>query len=451
MSAPILVVGATGNVGRAVVDALRREGLRVRATTRHGENGDVDGVETVPLDLYDPKTFRAALAGVDGLFLLRPPSIVRVGSTLHVLIDAAAEEGVGHVVFSSVAGAERNPFVPHHRIEGHLRSAAPGWTILRPGFFAQNLGDAYRSDIAVDDRLHVPAGDGRVAFVDVRDLADVVAEIFRDPTPHRGMAYTLTGPRAFTFGEAAQVLTSALDRPIRYEPATVAGYVRHLRARGLPTGQIAVQLILHLTLRSGDAARVDPTLAQLLGREGRPLDEYIADHRALWRRDAPKGRTGSPVPLVERIHPPDAVMHWVNPVMRRLLVSRAHGLVSRQLLILHYTGRRTGVPYDVPVGYRHEDRALEVLTNSGWRVNFRGGRSIEVTLHGHRRAAHAVLIDDPETVATTYRRLIDDMGMQRAQRRLGIRVNAAREPTLRELADAVDRLGMSIVRLELTT
>lgn len=285
MTGPVLVVGAGGNVGGATVEALRARGIGVRAGVRHpGATAEVPGVEPVALDLFDPATFGAAVAGAAGLFLLRPPPVARVGPTLNALTDAAVRAGVGHVVFVSVAGADSNRVVPHHRVETHLARRAPSWTILRPGFFAQNLADAYRRDVVDDDRIHVPAGDGRVAFVDTRDIGEVAAAVLAEPGPHRGRGYTLTGPAAVTFDEVADVLSRVLGRAIRYEPATVPGYVAHLRRRGLPLAQVAVQTVLHTGLRRGDAAAVDPTLERLLGRPGRSIGEYVRDHADTWAR-----------------------------------------------------------------------------------------------------------------------------------------------------------------------
>ncbi len=139
------------------------------------------------------------------------------------------------------------------------------------------------TDIREDDRLFVPAGQGRVAFVDVRDLGEVAAHVFADPAPHRGRGYLLTGPVAVTFDEVASELSRVLDRPIEYVPAGVVSYARHLRGRGLPLPAVVVQTILHVGLRRGDAEAVDPTLADLLGRPPRSIVDYIVDHAELWR------------------------------------------------------------------------------------------------------------------------------------------------------------------------
>ncbi len=155
-------------------------------------------------------------------------------------------------------------------------------------------------------------------------------------------------------------------------------------------------------------------------------------------------------PAVERVTPPLLLVKLANPVMRRLLASPLHGVVSAQLLLLHFTGRRTGRRYIVPTGYHDLDGVPSVLTNSGWRLNFRGGADIEVTLRGRRRPARAILIEDPATVTDVYQGMIDRLGWQAAQRRLGIRINVGRPPTRDELVEAVRKSGLSIVRLDLS-
>ncbi len=269
----ILVTGASGNVGREVVRALSERSIPRRAPTRRGQPA---------FDFEDECTWDAILEGIDRLFLLRPPPIADTKGTLNPFLDRAWAAGVEHVVFLSVAGADTNRWVPHHSVERHLIESNQSWTILRPGFFAQNLVDAYRRDILEDDRLYVPAGQGAVAFVDLHDIGDLAADIFEAPAPHRRRAYTLTGPEALTFDEVARILTAALGRPIGYEPASVLGYARHLHRRGLPVAQVAVQCVLHVGLRFGQAATVDPTLRELLGRPPRTVADMVRDHASVW-------------------------------------------------------------------------------------------------------------------------------------------------------------------------
>lgn len=280
---PVLVTGATGNLGGAALQSLLAAGFSVRAGVRDVGRWRRRDVEAVRLDLTDPRTFHAALDGASAVFLVRPPAVARVGPTLNRLVDRAVTAGVGHVVFASVAGADTNPLVPHHRVETHLQRSGAAHTILRPGFFAQNLGDSYRADIRDDDRLHVPAGDGRIAFIDVRDIGDVTAAVLAEPSHHAGRGHHLTGPQAVTFAEVADLLTRRLGREITDEPATATEYVRHLRRRQLPWGRVAVQTLLHLGLRRGDAEPVTDTVAELLGRPPRTLDDYVTDHLHLWR------------------------------------------------------------------------------------------------------------------------------------------------------------------------
>lgn len=286
---PFLVTGATGHVGREVAVALLQSGAEVIAACR--DPADVAGLvaagaAAVRFDFNDRSRWSEALEGIRGLFLMRPPAIADVANNLLPFIDAAQAAGVEHVVFLSVAGAGSNRWVPHRKVEDHLRARGDGFTNLRPGFFAQNLQSSYQEDIASDDRIYVPAGSGLVNWIDVRDVAAVAACILLSPKAHRGQSYTLTGPGPVAWAQVEAALSRALSRPIRYQPASVWGYARHLHRRGLPPGAIAVQTILHFLLRFGQGAGMDPALEQLLGRPGRGIEAYIAEFAHLWAKKA---------------------------------------------------------------------------------------------------------------------------------------------------------------------
>jgi hypothetical protein len=145
---------------------------------------------------------------------------------------------------------------------------------------------------------------------------------------------------------------------------------------------------------------------------------------------------------VERRHPPRVLMRLINPLMRRVV---GRGRAGKQLLLLHYIGRRTGRQYDVPAGYHVVDGVIAVLTNSGWRHNFAGGRDIEITWNGVRRPAHVVLCDDPAEVAEVYARLIEELGTDRAARRLGLKFNVDRTPDREELKACMQTSRLSIL------
>lgn len=138
-------------------------------------------------------------------------------------------------------------------------------------------------------------------------------------------------------------------------------------------------------------------------------------------------------------------MRWVNPLGRRLI---ARGIGGAELLVLHFTGRRSGRRFDVPAGYRMIDGAVCVFTDGRWRHNFAGGRDVEVTLSGQRRPMRAFLYSDPDTVAQVYTRLIDEHGLVWARRHLGMRMTVRRPPTREELREMIARSGLSIIRLE---
>ena len=214
---------------------------------------------------------------------MRPPQISDTKKFFRPFINAMSDAGVDHVAFLSLMGVNRA--MPHWRIEQDLRASTLPWTFLRPSFFAQNLGGAYRADIRDHDRIRVASGRGRTSFVDTRDVATVAAQVLSDPSPHRGEAYTLTGPQALDYHEVTSLLSAAMGRPINYEPIGFLTYRKELRDQRLPGAFVNVQLLINAIARLGLAARIDNTLPRLLGRSATELETYISDHVPLWTKD----------------------------------------------------------------------------------------------------------------------------------------------------------------------
>lgn len=158
---------------------------------------------------------------------------------------------------------------------------------------------------------------------------------------------------------------------------------------------------------------------------------------------------GNGRPPVEGAEPPEALARVVNPAMKALLRSPLHRPFSRHLMLLAFRGRKTGKVYEVVVGRHEVDGALVVPTGTTgrrWRLNFRGGTSVEVTLEGRRWRGRGKLIEDADEVARIYQLLLSRIGLKNA-RRLGLSVNVNREPTDDELK--VPLAGRGVVSIEL--
>lgn len=275
MDRTVLVTGATGTVGSALLPGLADTDATVRAGTR-SPPGDGPAAAWVAFDFGKPETWGPALSGVDAVFLLRPPEDSRVGAITE-FVDAAARVGVDHCVVLSVLGADRNPLLPHRRIERHVAASGLDWTFLRPSFFTQNLVEIHGGALRRGE-IAVPAGDGTTSFVDARDVAAVAAVALTE-TGHAGAAYDLTGPAALTYDDVAAIASDVLGYPVEYTEPSLFRFVRRELGRGRPLGFALVMAGIYTTARLGLAGRVTDDVERLLGREPRSVRTFFEDHR----------------------------------------------------------------------------------------------------------------------------------------------------------------------------
>ena len=283
MTDRILVTGATGTVGRHVVDALADRDATVRVATRDPEAAREqfpDAAEHVAFDFERPETWGAALAGVDGCYLMRPPTADsgRVGE----FAAAADRVGVERVAYLSTLGAEKNPLIPHYRIEARIAETALDYTFLRASFFVQNLSAVHGEDVVERDQIFVPAGDGATSFVDARDIGEAAAVVLTE-SGHANRAYDLTGPAALEYGEVAAILSDVLGRPISYPAPSLLTFGRRMRRRGESLGFIALMCGIYTTARRGLAARVSEDSRRVLGRRPRSMRTFVEDHADQFR------------------------------------------------------------------------------------------------------------------------------------------------------------------------
>ena len=298
---PILVTGSSGNVGRHVVDQLALAGAPVKAAERN-PGASRPGVETVSFDFTDARTWAAAFAGVETMFLVRPPAVGNVRRDLLPAVAGAQQAGVRHVVFLSLQGADRIRIVPHATVESWLRGSSMGWTFIRPSFFTQNLSTTHAADVRDMNRIVVPAGRGRTAFVDTADVAAVATAAVLDPGTHNGRAWTVTGPEALTYDDVAGVLSDVLGRTITYTRPGLLHYLWHAHHNlGMRPGMAAVTAAIYTTARLGLAADLTDTVRQVIGREPLSVAETARREAAAWQ---PAPTAGAPVDIRSSDHPP---------------------------------------------------------------------------------------------------------------------------------------------------
>jgi hypothetical protein len=152
-------------------------------------------------------------------------------------------------------------------------------------------------------------------------------------------------------------------------------------------------------------------------------------------------------PAVTISHPPEGLLRAVNPAVKFLLGTPLGGGIRKQMMVLNFTGRKSGRRYSVPVSAHRLDNALYALASAGWTANFRDGANAEVLWDGKRTTMRGELIRDPATVADLSHRAAESYGAKKAQRMMGLKFRDDRVPSIEEFTEAAQREGMRAVKL----
>jgi len=287
----ILVVGATGTVGREVVARLAERGQPVRALVRSPEKAAAivgPGVEPAIGDLAHPRTLDAALDGVTRALLLSPldPEQAALQGNF---VDAARRAGAVHVVKLSGLGTALDSPVRsgrlHAQTERQVEESGLPFTHLRPLFFMQNLL-AFAPEVAATGALAAPMRDGRIAMVDARDVAAVAVATLTEPG-HAGRAYTLTGLDALSFADVAAALSVATGRPVTFRDQSPEARRSQLVAAGLPAWHLGLRMEFWAVLSEGAASAATDTVRSVTGMSPRTFARFAVEHADRFRRAGP--------------------------------------------------------------------------------------------------------------------------------------------------------------------
>jgi uncharacterized protein YbjT (DUF2867 family) len=277
----ILVTGATGNTGSALLRLLEGRTPNVRAMVRKPDtSARRDSSATfVAGDFDDPRSLEAALDGVTRAYLVTPSSRDAEAQQLR-FVELAAAAGVTHLVkLSQLAADEASPvrFLRYHAaVERRIRELGIGFTFLRPNLYFQGLL-AFQPMIAKEGRFVAPIGDARVSAVDVRDIAAVAAVVLTQ-SGHEGKTYTITGPSAVTHAEMAKAIGEAVGRDVAFVDVPPEAFAGALTAAGVPPWQVEGLLEDYAHYARGEAAAIHSAVRDVTGVEPRDITTFARDY-----------------------------------------------------------------------------------------------------------------------------------------------------------------------------
>lgn len=290
--APILITGATGDIGGLLVDELAAREVPIRVMCRRSEQVRAftdRGIAAVLGDFDDAESLRRAMDGCGQVFLLAPGGPDQFRQDREA-IDAAKAAGVSHVVKVSTLDANPDSAIPwardHARADEYLTGSGLAWTRLQPGAFTKNL--LVEAAAVRHGWLPQTGGHGATAWVDVIDIAAVAARVLTDRSVQGGRhadgrAYLLTGDRPLSYPEVAVILSASLGRRVRYLHVPAPLFYGVLRASRVPAWQARglIRQFVDVVRRGQDDGRVTTDdIPDLLGRPARGIADFARAHRA---------------------------------------------------------------------------------------------------------------------------------------------------------------------------
>jgi uncharacterized protein YbjT (DUF2867 family) len=279
----VTVTGSTGTIGAELVRLLSSRQLPTRAVLR-----DTTRIRALPhvawmqADLRDVDVLEPALAGTTRLFLLTGND-AGFAKTQIQIIEAATHLNVEHVVKLSALGASDHSKSAiareHWDVEQALQRSGLRWTILRPHAFMQNwLGDVAES-VRAEAVIYSPIGDGRVPFIDARDIAEVAFEALVNPEAHADRKYFLTGGEAVGMADLTQVISEATGTAVAYQAISMDEARSRMQARGISPEMIEATIAIAAYQKAGGAtATVSDKVARILGRPPRSIRDFVRDY-----------------------------------------------------------------------------------------------------------------------------------------------------------------------------
>ena len=279
----ILVTAAAGNVGSEIAKELKKNNIPFKAADIRDVK-DILGQNTeyVYFDLKNPETYEEAYQDVNKMFLNRPPQMTEFKDSIFPAIDACKTAGIEHIVFLSMIGVNKR--VPHYKIEKYIINSGINYTFLRASFFMQNLITAHGDALKKENDILIPAGKGKISFIDIRDIAAVAGKIFTDSSgSFINKVLNLTGCEALDFSEVAEIMTRELGKTITYSNPKPKIFQNKMLTYGFSKEFVKVMKMIYFIVRLGRADELYDDTEQILGRNPIKMAQFIRDYSDSWK------------------------------------------------------------------------------------------------------------------------------------------------------------------------
>lgn len=278
----LAVTGSTGQLGGQVARLLSAAGSPQRLLVRDARRApELDGAVPVVASYADRSQSRAALAGVKTLFMVSAAEAEDRLQQHYAFVDAAAEAGVQHIVYTSFFGAAPTCTFTlgrdHYATEERIKASGMDYTILRDNFYLDFLPLL----AGEDGVIRGPAGDGVMAAVARADIARSALTVLSDPALHVGRSYDLTGPEDISLAAAAELLTAGTGRTIKYHNETVEEAYASRKPYGAPPWQVDAWVSTYTAIAAGELAGPTSAVHELTGREPLGLADFLAEAHTL--------------------------------------------------------------------------------------------------------------------------------------------------------------------------
>ncbi len=274
----LAVTGSTGELGGRVARRLAASDIRQRLLVRDASRApQLDGAVPVIFKNYDDHDSAVqALRGVTTLFMVSAAENAERLGQHYAFVDAAAEAGVRHVIYTSFAAAAPEATFTlgrdHHFTEERIKASGMEWTFLRDNLYL----DFFPHMVGEDGVIRGPAGDGMVAAVARDDVAASAAEVLSKAGAHVGSTYVMTGPEAITMAQAADTIGRVQGRDVSFHNETVEEAYESRKQWEAPDWQYDAWVSTYTAIAAGEMAEVTDHVLRLTGRRPASLAALLA-------------------------------------------------------------------------------------------------------------------------------------------------------------------------------